>query len=157
MKDTGCCPQIDPSKWNTKILDWKEKKFVKGKVLTFMFMPLNFGSVITKMMKKVGEQNASTPDNLCLSDHTSKGNMNIYLAVDKEIEGLENITLTGKFLTRVYDGPFQDTGKWCEDFNNYAKEKNYNIKKMYMWYTYCPKCAKKYGHNYTVIFGEMGE
>jgi hypothetical protein len=81
--------------------------------------------------------------------------MNIFLAVDKEIEGLENITLSGKFLTRVYDGPFQDTGKWCEDFNKYAKEKNYNITKMYMWYTYCPKCAKKYGHNYIVIFGKI--
>lgn len=155
MEDTGCCPQIDPSNWDSKVFDWKDKKFVKAKVFTLMYMPMNFGSVITKLMKKVTDQNATIPDNLCLSDHTSKWNMDIYLAVDKEIEGLENVKLSGKYLSRIYDGPFQDTGKWGEDFNNYAKEKNFTIKKMYMWYAYCPKCAKVYGRNYTVIFGEI--
>ena len=39
------------------------------------------------------------------------------------------------------------TGKWCRDFESYAKEQNIS-KKMYMWYTPCPKCATKYGKNY---------
>ncbi len=58
----------------------------------------------------------------------------------------ENVTLTGKFISKVYEGPYKETGTWCQDFEFYAKGKNLNIKKQYIWYTTCPKCAKKYGH-----------
>ena len=81
--------------------------------------------------------------------------MNLYLAVDKEILGVENMTLSGKFLSQVYEGPFQDTGKWCKDFEQFAQSKNMAISKLYMWYTTCPKCAKKYGKNYVVIVAQV--
>ncbi|MEI6627571.1 MAG: hydrolase, partial [bacterium] len=48
-----------------------------------------------------------------------------------------------------------DTGKWCKDFDVYAKSKKLVIDKLYMWYTTCPKCAKKYGKNYVVIVGKI--
>lgn len=153
--ETGCCPRFNPEPWDGKVLEWNDKKFIKAKVRTFMFMPLNFGSAITGLMKKVDSSGAKTADNLCLADHTSKWNMDIYLAVDKEIEGAENVTLSGKFLSKVYEGDFKETGKWCEDFKKYAAEKNLEIKKWYMWYTTCPKCAKVYGKSYTVIIGQV--
>lgn len=148
-----CCPKFDPTPWDGKIFEWQNKKFIKGKVFTLFYMPLNFGPVICKMMKKTQKAGANIMDNLCLSDHTSKWNMDLYMAVDKEVEGAENITLSGKFLSKVYEGDFKETGNWCKDFENYAKERNLKIKKWYMWYTTCPKCAKKYGKNYTVIIG----
>lgn len=46
--------------------------------------------------------------------------MDLYLAIDKEIPGEENITLSGKFLSKVYEDPFQDTGKWCKDFEQFS-------------------------------------
>ena len=150
-----CCPKFDPKPWDGKIIKWKNKKFVKDKVFTLFYMPMNFGSVITRLMKKVEETKAKTPDNLCLSDHTSKWNMDIYLAVNKEIPNAENVALSGNFLTKVYEGPFKDTEKWCDDFKEYAKKQNKEIKKWYMWYTTCPKCAKKYGKNYTVVLGKI--
>jgi hypothetical protein len=85
----------------------------------------------------------------------SKWNMNVYLAVDKEIPGAENMTLSGTFLSKVYEGPFQDTGKWCKDFEQFASNKAMKISKWYMWYTTCPKCAKKYGKNYVVIVAQV--
>ncbi len=150
-----CCPKFDPKPWDGKVLEWKNKKFIKDKVFTFFYMPVNFGSVIAKMVKKLDTCDTKMLDGLCLSDHTSKWNMDLYLAVDKEIPGAQNVTLSGKFLSKVYEGNFQDTGKWCEDFKNYAQSKNFKIKKWYMWYTTCPKCAKKYGKNYVVILGEV--
>ena len=155
IKPTGCCPIFDPNPWNDKIFEWDNKKFIKGKVFTLFFMPLNFGQVMTKLMAMVEKAGAKTPDNLGLSDHTSKWNMDIYLSVDKEVPGADNVTLSGKFLSKVYEGDFKETGKWCKDFENYAKNKGYEIKKWYMWYTTCPKCAKKYGKNYTVIIGQI--
>jgi len=155
IKETGCCPRVNPELWQEKTLDWKDKRFIKDSVRTFMYIPLNFGGVITRMMKKVEAAGAKSPDNLCLSDHTSKWNMDLYLAVDKEVEGAENVTLNGKYLTKVYEGDFKDTGKWGEDFKKYAEAKGYKIKKWYMWYTTCPKCAKVYGHNYVVTIAEI--
>ncbi|MBU0585917.1 hypothetical protein KJ780_00225 [Candidatus Micrarchaeota archaeon] len=151
-----CCPKFNPKPWDGKILKWKNKKFIKGRVLTLFYMPLNFGGVITKMNKKVENAKANVLDWLCLSDHTSMWNMDLFLAVDKEIPDAENVKISGKFLTKVYEGPYQDTGKWTEDFKKYANGKNMDIKKWYMWYTTCPGCAKKYGKNYVVIIAEVG-
>lgn len=155
MSNEECCPKFNPEPWDNKILEWKNKKFIKDKVFTLFFIPMNFGSVITRMMKNVENVGAKTINNLALSDHTSNWNMDIYLAVDKEIPNVENISLSGKFLSKVYEGDFKDTKIWSDDFEKYAQEKGYKIKKMYMWYTTCPKCAKKYGKNYTVIIGKL--
>ena len=66
----------------------------------------------------------------CLSDHTSESNMDLYLAVDKEVKDAENVTLSGKFLSKVYEGNFENTGEWCRDFEDYAKSKGLEIKEM---------------------------
>jgi hypothetical protein len=67
------------------------------------------------------------------------------------VSDAKNTTLSGKFFSKVYEGPFRDTKKWCTDFEKVISEKGFELKKMYMWYTTCPKCAKKYGKNYVVI------
>jgi len=155
QEEVECCPKFDPTPWDNKILKWKNKKFIKDKVFTVFYMPINFGAVITRMVNKIEKAGTVMQDGLCLSDHTSMWNMDLFLAVDKEIPDANNVTLSGKFLTKVYEGNFKDTGLWCKDFENYARGKSFNAKKMYMWYTTCPACAKKYGKNYVVIVGKV--
>lgn len=150
-----CCPRFDPAPWDGKVLEWENKRFIKDRVMTFFFIPINFASVIMKLNGKVEKAGATIPDRLCLSDDTSKWNMDIYLAVDREIPGAENVTMSGKFLSKVYEGPYGDTAKWGKDFESYSEKQNMGIKKWYMWYTTCPKCAKKYGKNYVVIIAEI--
>ncbi len=154
-KEAECCPPFDPALWDNKFFEWNNKKFIKDKVFTLFYMPLNFGSAMVRLNKKVEAAGAKIPDWLCLSDHTSKWNMDLYLAVDKEIPNAENTTLSGKFFSKVYEGNFKETGKWCKDFDSYVKSKNMQMQKMYMWYTTCPKCAKKYGKNYVVIVAQI--
>jgi hypothetical protein len=150
-----CCPKFEPSPWDDKIITWENKRFIRDKVFTFFYMPLNFGQIMKKIDTKVRDSGGTILDGLCLSDHTSKWNMNVYLAIDKEIPGADNVNLSGNFLCKVYEGPFKDTGKWCKDFEALVKNRNQSIKKWYMWYTTCPKCAKKYGKNYVVILAEL--
>ncbi|MBK7030863.1 MAG: hypothetical protein IPH45_17375 [Bacteroidales bacterium] len=150
-----CCPPFDPSLWDDKLLEWHEKPFIKAKVRTFFFMPINFGSVMKKLDLRVRNASGTIPDWLCLSDHTSKWNMDLYLAVDKPFEGENTLSLSGLFYSKVYEGPFKDTGKWCDDYKKEAFVKGLAIKKWYMWYTTCPKCAKKYGKNYVVILNQV--
>ena len=116
---------------------------------------MNFGYVMTKLIKRFDEVGVEVPDYLCLSDHTSRWKMDIYLETDRIIPGLNNTELTGKYFSKVYEGPFKNTGEWCKDYKEAAVSKGLTIKKWYMWYTVCPKCAKKYGKNYVVIIGEI--
>lgn len=153
--ESTCCPEFNPNPWDNQLFEWKDKRFIKDKVCTLFYMPMNFGQVMKRLDRKITAAGAKVLDNLGLSDHTSKWNMDLYLAVDKEIPGAVNTALTGKFFSKVYEGPFRDTEKWCKDFESIASAKGYTIKKWYMWYTTCPKCAKKYGKNYVVIVGEI--
>jgi hypothetical protein len=155
-KSLECCPPFDPSLWDGKTIEWNGKKFIRDKVFTFFHIPMNFGSVMKRLDEKVRRAKATMPDWLCLADHASKWSMHVYLAVDKEIPDAENVSLSGKYLCKVYEGPYKDTGKWCKDFEVFAKSKGLEIGKWYMWYTTCPKCAKKYGKNYVAIFGKVG-
>ena len=155
VQDKECCPKFDPAPWDEKVLEWDNKKFIKDKVFTIFYMPVNFGSVIKKIMKKMDAVGAKSIAWMTLSDHTSKWNMDLYVAVDREISGVENASLSGKFFSKVYEGDFKNTGKWCKDFENIVKNKGMNVKKWYMWYTTCPKCAKKYGKNYVVVIGKI--
>lgn len=156
QKQAGeCCPKFNPEPWDNKEFNWENKKFIRGKVFTFFHVPMNFGSIITGLLGSAARAGVQTPEMMCLSDHTSKWNMDIYLAVDREVPGADNATLSGKFLSKVYEGSFKETGKWCQDYQNYVKAKNLAIKKMYMWYTTCPKCAKKWGKNYVVIVAQV--
>ena len=56
-------------------------------------------------------------------------NMDIYLAVDRRVEGLNNVTLSGKFLCKVYEGDFRETGKWMKDYDAYTNGKNLKVEK----------------------------
>ena len=150
-----CCPEFDPKLWEEKLFEWENKKFIKDRVCTLFYMPVNFGRVMQRLNKKVTKSGVVIQDWLCLSDHTSGWNMDVYLAVDKEVPDADNVALSGKYFSKVYEGPFRNTGKWCIDFESSIKSKGYIISKRYMWYTTCPKCAKKYGKNYVVIIGQI--
>ena len=151
LEESICCPKFEPAPWDEKVFEWKEKKFIKDSVFTLFYMPVNFGNVMKKMDKTVKQAEAEISDWMGLSDHTSKWNMDIYLAVNKQIPGAQNTTMSGTFVSKVFEGPFKETGNWHKDFTAWCSTQGYKTTKIFMWYTTCPKCAKKYGKNYVVI------
>lgn len=155
IDEAVCCPPFAPAQWEDKLLEWNNKKFVKDSVFTLFYMPITFGKVMKRLDRKIRDANATIPDWLCLSDHTSKWNMDVYVAVDQNIPNAVNVSLSGKFYSKVYEGNFKETGNWCKDYESVVKSKGMGVKKWYMWYTTCPKCAKKYGKNYVAIVSEV--
>jgi hypothetical protein len=155
VSDPVCCSKFDPVPWDGKMFPWENKKFVEHKVLTLFYMPLNFGAVMTRMSEKIEQAGATFVDGLCLSHHASMWSMSVFLAVDKEIPDAHNVTLSGNYLSKVYEGDFKNTGVWMKDFASYVQTQGHAVKQTYMWYTTCPKCAKKYGKNYVVIVGQL--
>jgi hypothetical protein len=154
--DPICCPKFDPIPWDDKIIEWNDKIFVKGSVFTLFYMPMNFGSTMKKIDRKITEAGADWSEGICLSDHTSKWNMDLWISVNKEVPSLENRVFTGKYYSKVFEGPFKDTGIWHKDFEKIMDGKGKPGAKSYLWYTTCPKCAKKYGKNYVVMIAKVG-
>jgi Zn-dependent oligopeptidase len=152
-----CCPEFQPEKWEKKKLQWIKKTFVKDNVKTFFHMPFRFGKTMERILGKMESSNVSSPEWLSLCEHTSMWNMDVYVETDGEVKQAENVEMSGEFYCRVYEGPYKNTGQWCANFENdvYLQEKY--VEKMYMWYVYCPKCAKKYGKNYVAIIGKLGK
>lgn len=152
---TGCCDPFDPEPWQDKEITWNNKLFVKDQVRSFFHIPLNFGPTVVKNMKLIEAAEAKAPYQLMLTDEKSLWGSEVYIDVAKEVPGAQMATLTGTFLTKVFEGQFKGTSKWVKEMQDYVKNKGKTLQKLYFSYTTCPKCAKAYGKNYVVLFAEV--
>lgn len=153
--ETGCCKRFNPAPWNEKETSWDNKLFVKDHVASFLHIPLNMGGKIVKNMKLMEAAGAKNTEQIMLTDEKSSWGSDIYIATDKNIPSAQMATLSGRFLTKVYEGPFQDISKWIKDMNKWVKSQGKDIEKLYFSYTTCPKYAKAYGKNYVVIIAKV--
>lgn len=152
---SDCCPEFNPDPWDKKRFKWEYKKFVKYKVRSLFYMPLNFGAIMKKFDKQSRKDGIKFIDGLTLSRARNMWSSDLYIMVDSPIMKGNNVVINGDFFSMVFEGSYSNIGKWEKEFYNYAAELNYTIKEIYHWYVYCPKCAKKYKKNYTVMLGKI--
>lgn len=155
IKSTGCCEPFNPEPWQDKEIVWKDKIFVKDQVTSFLHIPLNMGKKIIKNMEMIEKAGAKSSYQLMLTDEKSLWGADIYIDVAKDVPGAQIAKLSGTFLTKVFEGPYQNAGKWATEMEEYVKSKNKGMKKLYFSYTTCPKCAKVYGKNYVMLFAQI--
>jgi hypothetical protein len=153
--ETGCCPRFNPEPWDEKEVTWQDNLFIKDHVRSFLHIPLNFGKVVVKNMEMIEATDAFAPQSLMLSDEKSLWGTDVYIAVSKEVPRAETARISGTFLTKVFEGPYKNAGKWAKEMEAYVESKGEEIKKMYFFYTTCPKCAEIYGKNYTVLLAKI--
>jgi len=153
--ETGCCQEFDPKPWDKKTITWKNKPFLKDHVCSFLHIPLNFGGVMKKNMEKIVKVNALSSEPVVLSDEKSLWGSDIYISVSKPVPDSETTKISGTFLSKVYEGSYSQTGKWVKDMEAFVKSKGRKTKKLYFFYTTCPKCAKHYGKNYVVLLAKI--
>jgi len=154
--ETGCCPRFNPQGWDQETFSFDNKLFVKAKTRSFFHLPLNIKPVFIKTMKNIDDAQARLKDSyLILSYDPSAWTGEHYFAVEKDVPGEEMVRLSGHYITKVFEGPFQDARKWVKEMQQYVKNKDRELKTLYFFYTTCPKCLKHYGKNYTVAFAEV--
>jgi hypothetical protein len=156
IKSTGCCEPFNPKPWEDKEIVWKNKLFVKDHVTNFLHIPLTMGRKVVKNMELIEKAEAKESYQLMLCDEKSLWGTDIYIATSKEVQEAEMTKLSGTFLTKVFEGPYQSAGKWAVEMEKYVKDKGKDLKKIYFSYTTCPKCAKAYGKNYVILFAKVG-
>lgn len=148
INTTGCCPKFNPAGWDGQELHFKDKKFIRATTRSAMHIPLNMGSVFARVQGAIAKAGAfDANDYIVLSHELSPWQAEHLFAVSKEVPGEETATLSGDFVTKLFDGPFSQSKAWCEEMDRLVREKGAEPKKTYFFYTTCPKCAKAYGQN----------
>jgi hypothetical protein len=155
-----CCPKFNPAKWDEKNFEWKEKKFIKASVPTFFHIPFSpmLGKKITNVMKIAEDAqklSASKDDILLLFSHPHPFKSELYLSVTGPVPDIVNCTISGKYLSKVFDGEYKKLPSFIKEMEVDLNSQNKKAKKYYVHYAYCPKCAKDFGHNYMVLFADI--
>jgi hypothetical protein len=96
---------------------------------------------------------ASPP--VVLTDENSLWGADVYIAVTRDVPNARLATISGTFLTKVFEGPYRNVPKWIAQMKAFVTSRAKALKKLYCFYTTCPKCAKKYGKNYVVLVAQV--
>jgi hypothetical protein len=155
-----CCPKFNPAKWDQKTYNWNNKPFIKETVPTLFHipLPLTIGRKIPKMCKMIEDAKrveANSEDVLMLFRDPSAFKSEIYLSVTGPVPNANNVNISGTFIGRVFAGPYTAVPKFIKQMNEYLATQGKKAKDYYIHYAYCPKCAKKYGNNYMILFAQI--
>jgi len=150
-----CCPRFNPDLWDEKGIAWENKKFVKDRVRSLFHIPINFGSVMKRNAELIEAADAKPEEMIVLSDENSLWGADVYISVIKDVPSARMATISGTFLSKVFEGPYSKMKQWIDEMKQYVVSEDKKLKKLYFYYTTCPKCAKKYGKNYVVILAQI--
>jgi hypothetical protein len=150
-----CCPRFDPEPWDGKELKWENRRFVKDRVTSFLHIPLNFGAVMKRNLGVIETASARLQTMVVLADENSLWGADVYIEVAKDVPGASMAAISGTFLSKVFEGPYRNMRKWIEEMKAFVQGRGKTIRKLYFYYTTCPKCAKKYGKNYVAILAQI--
>ena len=107
-----CCPRFDPEPWDGQELHWQDKRFVKDRVTSFLRIPLNFGAVMKRSAARIEAAEAESESVIVLSDENSLWGADVYIAVAKDVPGADMASISGTFVCKVFEGPYQNMRKW---------------------------------------------
>lgn len=154
-KETGCCALLNPVEWNEKRVVFDNRLFMKKRVKALFHIPINFGSVMKEVGEKMDAAEAYPKTWLMLSDENSLWGSDVYIATDREVPDAEMVKISGEFVTKVFEGSFKNVKDWIAQTHEFVTSKGKTVKKLYFYYTVCPKCAKQFGKNYVVVFAQV--
>ena len=151
VNTTGCCPKFNPKGWDGQELHFENKEFIRATTMSLMHIPLNMGQTFSRVQSHIEDADSYDPDNcIVLSRDLSAWKAEHLFSVSKPVPEEEAVTLTGDFITKVFEGPYRKAKDWCEEMDDLVRSRGDEPSEVYFFYTTCPKCAKAYGKNYVV-------
>ena len=129
--------------------------FLQDLVRSFLHIPLNFRAVMKRSMAAIEAAGATPGEMIVLSDENSLWGADVYIAVSKDVPGMRIARLSGTFLAKVFEGPYRNMKNWIAGMKSFVESKGKSLRKLYFFYTTCPKCSKRHGKNYVVILAQV--
>ena len=157
INETQCCAVPDTHGWDHKVVVFENKNFIRSHTVSFMYVPINMASVMTKLGQAAQAAQVTMPPNevMTLSRDLSPWRAEHLYAVTSPVAGADNVTLSGEFASLVFEGPYGDAKIWMDGIRGYAKSLGRVTGDVYLFYTTCPKCAKHYGKNYVIALAKL--
>lgn len=145
-----CCNRLLPIEWDRKEIVWRDKPFYKSRYRAFLHVPINIGKKIEEGMKIIGEAGLAA-EPMVLSKNDTAWGAEILIPVSRKANRFKTEIITGRFLTRLFEGHYADMKKWIKESRKYAEERGWKAKEFIFWYATCPNCAKKNGDKVQVV------
>ena len=101
---TGCCPKFEPKDWEDKIFVFKNKLFIKDHTVSFLHVPLNMSKVMKRLQESADSAKAQSEEFVLLSEDVSPWHADHFYSVDKKVPGADNVSMSGDFYAKVYEG-----------------------------------------------------
>ena len=154
-QETGCCAKLDVELWDGRELVWEDKPFLRDHIRELLHIPLNFGSVISRDHAAIESAEAYPEEPIWLTDEVSPWGADIFVAVDRDVPNVQMERLSGRFLTKVFEGPYRSVTTWVREMEDYVQGQGERLEKLFFYYATCPKCAKHFGANRVVLFAKL--
>ncbi len=145
-----CCKRLNPAEWDKKEIVWRDKPFYKSRYRAFLHVPLNIGGKIREGMDLI-EGVGFQAEPMVLSRNDTLWGADILIPVKQKTSAFKTELVTGRFLTRLFEGHFGDMRRWVKETKKYCKDMGMKAREFVFWYATCPKCAKKYGGKVQVV------
>lgn len=159
QKEAICCPLFETEKWNNVQHAWNAKPFLVETVPEIFHIPLpgTYPKAIQRMWKRAHDAGVAPGPNdfLLLAHDPTAFKSELYMSVTGEVPGGRNEKFTGTFYSKVFEGRYSDIRRFIHQMQESLDAKKMIARKHYIYFPYCPKCARKYGHNYIVILSEL--
>lgn len=155
-----CCPVFVPEKWDNKTHIWENKAFIKESIPTFFHIPFppmigKKATLMNKLTEDAKKSEANPADTLFLFRDPTPFRSELYLSVVGTVPNANNVVISGKFLSKVFDGGYNAVPKFIKQMNKHLATQGLIAKDYYVHYAYCPKCAQKFGANYMILFAQV--
>lgn len=148
--NTECCKRLLSEEWDRKKIVWRDKPFYRDRYFSFLHVPLNFGKKIVRNLEKIKEAGLVS-EQMVLSRGDGMWGGEMLIPVSRKTDQFETEFITGKFLTRLFEGNYGDMRVWAKETKKYCQKKGFLAKEFIFFYATCPKCAKKRGGKVQVV------
>jgi hypothetical protein len=150
-----CCPPFEPAKWDDREIVWKDKVFIKDHVKALFHVPLDLGAKMKRHQRLMRKANAVPAAPLVLCDERSPWGADVFIDAMKRVPGEEMTTISGTFLTKVFEGPESNAPQWIEAMRRHVAARGRDLEAIYVGHATCPSCAAASGKNYAVLFARV--
>lgn len=159
-KNGDCCPDFHPEKWDKKVFKWDKKPFIRETMPTFFHIPFSFliGRKICKLWQhaEAWKKVDRSKDNILVLFHDSgMFKSEIFFSVTGHIPKANNVTISGEFIARVFEGEYYQVCDFINQTKNYLVTQEKVAKDIYVHYAYCPNCSKRHGQRYVLILAQI--